>query len=205
MPVGDQLLIVGFGNVGESSADVLAATWFDRQIAALRTLTTTAEQMLRPPPDRDGIMSLTLPNVVRTSDGTQPSLGYLTPRAWLHAAADDWLETKVRLEQAGVDLIGAAGSVVQRTRSGAAARNLFDDYSRDAGASGAATTREPAARGVPGVVCESYLTRANGDPRKAYSCAFVAGRYYVSTDAVSTLVQAHQQATASYLMVKDAK
>lgn len=41
--------------------------------------------------------------------------------------------------------------------------------------------------------------------RKAYSCSFAAGRYYVSTSGVGTLTQAHQQASASYLMVKDAK
>ncbi len=205
MPFQDYLLVIGFGNVADTTAESLAKSWIDRQTTALRAVTVTTEQMLALPPDRDGIMSLTLPDVVRTGDGAQLALGYLAPQAWANAAADDWLATKTLLERAGVDLIAAAGSTVTRTRSATSARYLADAYrTGEDGGSGNAT-EERGAAGVPDSRCASSITRANGDPRKAYTCSFTAGRYYVATGAVSTLTQAHQQAAASYLMVKDAK
>ncbi|MGX9296641.1 DUF7373 family lipoprotein [Tsukamurella paurometabola] len=204
MPFQDYLLMIGVGNVPDSRADALAATWFDRQTAALRAITATPEQLLSLPPDRDGIMSLTLPNVIRTSDGAQLALGYLTPRAWANAAADDWMATWALLERAGVDLVGTAESAVTRTRGAASARYLADAY-WSGEASGTLGTEEPKVAGVPDGRCLSFITRSNGEPRKAFSCSFASGRYYVRTGAVSTLAQAHQQAAASYLMVKNAK
>ncbi len=205
MPFQDYLLVIGFSEVADAVAEALATSWFDRQTVAMRALTATPDQMLTLAPDRDGIMSLTLPDVIRTGDGAQLALGYLTPQAWANAAADDWLATKTLHERAGVDLVAAAGSTVTRTRSATSARYLADAYrTGEDGGSGNAS-EEPTVAGVPGSRCASSITRSNGAPRKAYSCSFAAGRYYVSTSGVGTLTQAHQQASASYLMVKDAK
>lgn len=204
-PYQDYLLVVGLGNTADATAASLAKSWLDRQTTTLRTPTMSPDQLLTLPPDRDGIMSLTLPDVIRASDGTQLALGYLTPQAWANAAADDWNATKTLLDRAGADLIGTAGSTVTRTRSAASARYLADAYRTGEEGSDGSATEVASVGGVPESRCVSLVTRANGEPRRAYRCIFTSGRYYVTTDAVGTLDQAHQQVAASYLMVKDAK
>lgn len=209
-PVGDYLLGVGFASVPDADARTRAIQWLDRQVRELTRITASPQQLLELPPDRDGIMSLTVPGTQRFQDGAQVTLAYLTSRAWANAASGRWTTKTTLFERAGVDLIGSAASVVYRTRDAAAAGYLSDALNTPQ--PGVELSNETddqvvaaAPSGVPNVRCSSSTTRVTGDPRKAYSCALVVGRYYVQTDLVSTLAQAQQQASASYLMVKDAK
>lgn len=208
--VGDYLLGVGFASVPDADARGLATRWMDRQVPELAKITESAQQLLELPPDRDGVMSLTVPGTTRFQDGTQLTLGYLTPRAWGNSANGRWSTKAALFERAGVDLIGSAASIVYRTRDAAGARYLSDALNTPQ--PGIELSNETddqvvaaAPSGVPDARCSSSTTRVTGDPRKAYSCALIVGRYYIQTDLVSTLTQAQQQAAASYLLVKDAK
>ncbi|WP_139058050.1 DUF7373 family lipoprotein [Tsukamurella pseudospumae] len=208
VPVNDYLLGVGFtSSVPVGTAQQLAERWLALQVPELAKITVSATDMLGLPPDRDGIMSLTIDGTPTMPDGERPSVGYLTPRAYANSANGRWTSSMTKYERAGVDLIGAAGSVVHRTRSAADARYLLDQ-SNDASAepqTEGGSAREAPPAGVKDASCTSFVTRATGDARKAYACSLARGRYFITTDAVSTLTQAHQQAAASYLMAKDAK
>ncbi|NKY20130.1 DUF7373 family lipoprotein [Tsukamurella spumae] len=204
-PHQDYLLGVGFKSVPDERAVSLAGRWLDRQTRELAGVTTTVEQLLALPPDRDGIMSLTIPDAVRVADGTQPALAYMSTRAWLNVTTGQWTPRSRLYERAGVDLIGSAGSTVFRTRSAASARYLLDAMRDGEGGSDGTEVAEAAPPGLAGSRCSSFTTSANGAPRKAYQCVLAVGRYYLNTGAVGTLTQAHQQAAASYLMAKDAK
>lgn len=209
-PVGDYLLGVGFASVSDGDARARAIQWLDRQVPELTKITASPQQLLELPPDRDGIMSLTVPRTQRFQDGAQVTLAYLTPRAWANAASGRWTTKSTLFGRAGVDLIGSAASIVYRARDAAGARYLSDAMNTPQ--PGVELSNETddevvaaAPSGVPDARCSSSTTRVTGDPRKAYSCALVVGRYYINTDLVGTLTQAHQQAAAGYLMVKDAK
>ncbi|MET9327279.1 hypothetical protein [Tsukamurella sp. NPDC003166] len=208
MPVNDYLLGVGFSaSVPAGTAQQLAARWLALQVPELAKITVSASDMLGLPPDRDGIMSLTIDGTPTMPDGERPGVGYLSPRAYANSANGRWTSSMAKYERAGVDLIGAAGSVVYRTRSAADARYLLDlsnDVTAEPQAESVSAKEAPPA-GVKDASCESFVTRATGEPRKAYSCSLAVGRYFITTDAASTLTQVHQQAAASHLMAKNAK
>lgn len=207
--VGDYLLGVGFAAVSDGDARARAIQWLDRQVRELKKISTSPQELLELPPDREGIMRRTMPGVVQLNDGAQVALGYLTPRAWANSANGRWSTKTTLFERAGVDLIGSAASVVYRARDAAGARYLSDALNtpQPGVEPSNETDDEVVAAAPPGLEnarCSSSTTRVTGDPRKAYSCALVVDRYYVQTDLVSTLAQAQQQAAASYLVVKSA-
>lgn len=198
----EYLVGVGFINIASRpEIERLATGYFDKQLPRLDSIPfSPMDTRIFTQTDNDGIMRLTRLEQPMP-DGGYYATGWFTPHAWSVSTTGSWKTTTDSLARAGIEVVANSANTIMRARDPEGA-NIFVRLSTEKTEAG--DRDETAAPGVPGVVCASGLTTANGRERRVYACTFALGRY-VALNTGASLLAAQQGAAASYLTLKDAK
>ena len=187
------------------TADVLASAFFTRQILQLNRVPFRPLASTIQPADRDGIRTLT------RIDENDPSevkylAGYYSPRAWVMVSTGSWKNGIASYDRYGIDLIAAEGrnQVLRARNPGSAAGYRQEQEQRYRTDPSDGRRLEERIRGLPDSVCASRIVALKGDPNRVFACYVSRGRYAASAQG-SSLAQAQQGATASYVVLERGK
>lgn len=199
------LILASFRGIVTPTADVLASAFFTRQILQLNRVPFRPLASTIQPADRDGIRTLT------RIDENDPSevkylAGYYSPRAWVMVSTGSWKNGIASYDRYGIDLIAAEGrnQVLRARNPGSAAGYLQEQEQRYRTDPSDGRRLEERIRGLPDSVCASRIVALKGDPNRVFACYVSRGRYAASAQG-SSLAQAQQGATASYVVLERGK
>lgn len=183
--VAEGPFVLNISGTGPTTADgaQFVTKAYPLELAKLRAFSPTPiEAMPNIAVDRDGIVSRTLP-VDASVPLPEIQTGGFAYNSLLHRLPD--LTKTATYQNAGIDLIGMAGSVVYRTRDAAAATAMVE----------AAASKNPPVDGIPQLPAVKCMTSGT-----LTFCWSAVGRYVASVNDKNPTV-ARQKAAAQYTIL----